>query len=145
MQTKLKGFWEKIKGFFTKLNKKTRILLGACAAVLLILIIAAVVLLNRKEYAVLYGGLTANETSTVLKYLSDNGVTDYQIRGDTILVPKGRETQLQAQFAMSGNMNTGFMYEFYLDNKSMIDTSDERYQMWLAAGEQYLAAIIRQF
>ncbi|MCI8677527.1 MAG: flagellar M-ring protein FliF [Lawsonibacter sp.] len=145
MQTKLKGFWEKIKGFFTKLNKKTRILLGACAAVLLILIVAAVVLLNRKEYAVLYGGLTANETSTVLKYLSDNGVTDYQIRGDTILVPKGRETQLQAQMAMSGNMNTGFMYEFYLDNKSLMDTSDERYQMWLAAGQQYLAAIIRQF
>ena len=90
MQTKLKGFWEKIKGFFTKLNKKTRILLGACAAVLLILIVAAVVLLNRKEYAVLYGGLTANETSTVLKYLSDNGVTDYQIRGDTIL-PSGAQ------------------------------------------------------
>ena len=43
MQTKLKGFLEKIKGFFTKLNKKTRILLGACGVVLLLLLIATAV------------------------------------------------------------------------------------------------------
>ena len=34
-QTKLKELWEKIKGFFQKLNKKTRILLGVCLVVIL--------------------------------------------------------------------------------------------------------------
>ena len=145
MQTKLKGFLEKIKGFFTKLNKKTRILLGACGVVLLLLLIAAAVLMNRKEYAVLYGGLTASETSTIVTFLSDSGVTDYQIQGDSILVPKGRETQLQAQLAMSGYPTTGFMYEYYTDSKNMTDTSAERDKAWLIAGQQYLAAVIRQF
>lgn len=145
MQTKLKGFLEKIKGFFTKLNKKTRILLGACGIVVLILIIAAAVLMNRKEYAVLYGGLTASETSTIVQFLGDNGVTDYQIQGDSILVPKGRETQLQAQLAVSGYPTKGFMYEFYTDSKNIADTSAERDRAWLIAGADYLAAIIRQF
>ena len=100
MQTKLKGFWEKVKSFFAKLNKKTRILLGICAGVILVMIIAAVLLLNRKEYVVLRTGLTASETSTIVQFLSDNGVTDYQIQGDSVLVPKGREIQLQSQLAL---------------------------------------------
>ena len=49
MQTKLKGLWEKVKGFFKKLNKKVRILLGVVAAVVLILIIAAAILLKKKQ------------------------------------------------------------------------------------------------
>lgn len=143
MQTKVKDLWEKVKGFFNKLNKKVRILLGVGAAVLLILILAAVLLLNRKEYALLYGGLTANETSTIVKYLSDNGLSDYQIRGDAIYVPKGRETQLQAQLALSGYNTSGFMYEYYRDNISAISTTDEQDRAWLVAGQQYLAAVIR--
>ena len=93
MQTKLKGFWEKIKGFFAKLNKKTRILLGVCAAVILVLIVAAALLLNRKEYASLCTGLTVSETSSVISFLNENGVTDYKISGNSILVPAGREEQ----------------------------------------------------
>ena len=90
MQTKLKGFWEKVKGFFAKLNKKTRILLGVCAAVVFVLIVAAALMLNQKEYATLCTGLTANETSSVIQFLNENGVTDYRISNDSILVPKGR-------------------------------------------------------
>lgn len=144
MQTKLKGLWEKVKGFFKKLNKKVRILLGVVAAVILILIIAAAILLNRKEYAVLYSGLTASETSTIVKYLGDNGVTDYQIHGDSILVPKGRETQLQAQLALSGYPTSGFMYEYWNENKSAISTTNEQDRLWLVACEQKLAAVIRE-
>ena len=88
-QTKLKELWEKIKSFFKKLNKKVRILLGVFLVVLLAVIIAAAVLLNQKEYAVLYTGLNSTEISTVGSYLADRGVTDYQIQGDTILVPAG--------------------------------------------------------
>ena len=145
MQTKLKGLWEKVKGFFKKLNKKVRILLGVVAAVILVLIIAAAVLMNRKEYALLYGGLTASETSNVISYLNDNGVSDYQIQGDCIYVPKGRETQLQAQLAMSGYRTTGFMYEYYKDNVGSFSTTNEQDRLWLVACEEKLTAMIRQF
>ncbi|MEY8418004.1 flagellar basal-body MS-ring/collar protein FliF [Oscillospiraceae bacterium 44-5] len=143
-QTKLKELWEKIKSFFKKLNKKVRILLGVFLVVLLAVIIAAAVLLNQKEYAVLYTGLNSTEISTVGSYLADRGVTDYQIQGDTILVPAGREVQLQAELAMSGYLTTGFNYE-YLDNLSGISTEAERREALRIATIQKLEATIRQF
>ncbi len=144
MQTKLKGFWEKIKGFFAKLNKKTRILLGVCAGVILVLIIAAALLLNRKEYAVLCSHLTASETSAVISFLSENGVADYRINNDQILVPKGREEQLQVQLMTSRTLNSGFLYESYFGNTGTFSTEAERREAMRIATEQKLEAMIRQ-
>lgn len=144
MQTKLKGFWEKIKGFFAKLNKKTRILLGVCAAVILVLIIAAALLLNRKEYAVLCSSLTASETSSVIAFLNDNGVTDYRINNDQILVPKGREEQLQIQLMTSRTLDSGFLYETYFNKTGTFSTEAERKEAMRIATQEKLEAMIRQ-
>ena len=144
MQTKLKGFWEKIKGFFAKLNKKTRILLGVCAAVILVLIIAAALLLNRKEYASLCTGLTVSETSSVISFLNENGVTDYKISGDSILVPAGREEQLQIQLVTSRTLNSGFFYETYFDKVGTFSTEAERREAMRIATQEKLEAMIRQ-
>ena len=144
MQTKLKGFWEKIKGFFAKLNKKTRILLGVCAAVILVLIVAAALLLNRKEYASLCTGLTVSETSSVISFLNENGVTDYKISGDSILVPAGREEQLQIQLVTSRTLNSGFFYETYFDKVGTFSTEAERREAMRIATQEKLEAMIRQ-
>lgn len=144
MQTKLKGFWEKIKGFFAKLNKKTRILLGVCAAVILVLIIAAALLLNRKEYAVLCSRLTVSETSSVISFLNENGVTDYRINNDQILVPKGREEQLQIQLVTSRTLNSGYFYETYFDRTGTFSTEAERKEAMRIATQEKLEAMIRQ-
>ena len=110
MQTKLKGFWEKIKSFFAKLNKKTRILLGACAGVVLVLIAVAALWYNQTDYELLQGGLNATEISNLVKFLDSSGVADYQVKGDSVYVPEGRSEALQTQLALSGNLNSGFLY-----------------------------------
>ena len=143
MQTKLKGLWEKVKGFFQKLSRKALILLGVCAAAVLVVIIAAAILLNKKEYALLYTGLNTAETSTVVQYLSDHGVSDYRIQGDSILVPKGRENQILADLAMGGYLTTGFNYDFYQQNVSSFSTSAERVEATRIATVQKLEAVIR--
>ncbi len=145
MQTKLKGFWEKVKGFFAKLNKRTRILLGVCAGVILVLIIAAALLLSRKEYATLCSGLTATETSAVVQFLSENGVADYKIEDDRILVPANREEQLQVQLLTSQTLGSGFLYETYFDKTGTFSTEAERREAMRIATEQKLEAIIRRF
>lgn len=146
IQTRLKEFWEKIKGFFKKLNKTAQILLGIGAVVVLALAIALVVRLNQKEYAVLFTGLTSSETSTVISFLSDNGVADYRIQGDTILVQKGRETQLQSQLIMSGNLSGAYLnHSFYTENSGALTTSEEQKRIWLIDTEQRLQAVIQQF
>lgn len=144
VQAKLKDLWEKVKGFFAKLNKKTRILLGVCAAVILVLIVAAALLLNRKEYAVLCSHLTASETSSVISFLNDNGVTDYRINNDQILVPEGRDEQLQIQLVTSRILNSGFFYETYFDKVGTFSTEAERREAMRIATQEKLEAMIRQ-
>lgn len=145
IQTKLKELWEKVKGFFKKLNKKVRILLGVVLVVILALAVLLAVRLNRKEYATLITGLTASDTSAVIGFLNNNGVTDYQIQGDSILVPEGWVTQLQSQLALSGNLNAGFLYPYYTDNITMTSTSAEQDRAWLISGQERLEAIIQTF
>jgi len=122
VQTKLKDLWEKVKGFFKKLNKKTLVVLGVCAVVILALIIAAVLMLNKKEYALLYTGLNTSETTTVTQYLRDHQV-DFKMEGDAIYVPKGRETQIQVDLAQGGYFTTGFNYDYYTENVTSFSTS----------------------
>jgi len=146
LQTKLKGFWEKIKSFFAKLNKKTRILLGACAGVVLVLIAVAALWYNQTDYELLQGGLNATEISNLVKFLDSSGVADYQVKGDSVYVPEGRSEALQTQLALSGNLNSGFLYESYRDGIGGLNiTTDEEAKLWLSAREQKLAAIIMQF
>ena len=144
-QTRLKELWEKVKDFFKKLNKKMRILLGVCLVVILAAAIVLFLQANKKEYAVLCTGLNASDTSTVVKFLSDNGVADYKIQNDTILVPKGREVQLQTQLVLSGNLNSGYLYPYYTENVGLTSTSTEQERAWLVSVQQRLEAIIRTF
>lgn len=147
MQTRLKGLWEKIKGFFAKLNKKTRVLLGVCAGVLLVLAVAAVIwnFSREKEYEVLWTGLTDSEITTVSQFLSDSGVTDFKISGDSILVPEGRAARLQVQLVTSGQLNSGYLYEFYTQNTGAFSTEAERKEAIRIATQERLAAMIRDF
>ena len=139
------GLWEKVKAFFIKMNKKTRILLGVCAAIILVAVVAAVLLLNRKTYVELFTGLNTSETSAVVGYLNDNGVTDYQIQGDSVLVPESMQSQLQAQMVLAGYPTSGYLYEYYTDNVNNLSTNSERETAMRVAIEQKLEAVIRWF
>ena len=143
MNAKVKGLWEKVKGFFVKINKKTRILLAVCGAVVLTAIVVAAVLLSRTEYAILFTGLNTSETSAIVGYLNDNGVKDYKIQGDSILVPEQMQTQLQAQMVLAGYPTSGYLYEFLTGNTNNLSTNSERATAERIAIEQKLAAVIR--
>ena len=144
-QTKLKELWEKIKGFFQKLNKKTRILLGVCLVVILAAVILLTLRMNKKEYAVLCTDLSANDISTVVQFLGENGVTDYKIQNDTILVPAGREAQLQVQLMTSNRVNNAYLYPYYTEHSGGINSQIQDERAWLISIEQKLAAVVRQF
>ena len=51
MDTKLKGYWEKVKEFFQKLSKKMKIALAAGAVVLLVLFFLVSFLLSLHFYS----------------------------------------------------------------------------------------------
>ena len=145
MDTKLKGLWEKIKAFFIKMNKKTRILLGVCAGIILVLIVAAAVMLSNKPYGVLYTGLSSTETSSIMGYLSDNGITDYQVSGDSILVPENQVSQLQAQLALAGYPTTGALFPYYTEHSGGLTTNSQLDRAYLISTMEKLEGIFRKW
>lgn len=146
MKEKIKAIGESIKNFFGKLGKKTMIALGVALGVLVILAIVLVISLNNKDYVVLLTGLSTAETSSVVTYLQDNGVTDYRMENnDTVLVPKGQENALKAQLLLAGYPKSGFFYDTYFDNVGSLSTESERNVAFLIALQEKIQAVIRSF
>lgn len=81
MQEKVKGFFQKIKQWWLSAAKKTKILLGAGAAAVLVVIALVLAVSLNQPYTVLFTGLNQTDLTAIVSYLSDNGVTDYQIPG----------------------------------------------------------------
>lgn len=146
MQERVKGYLDKIKQWWKAVNKKAKVLLvGGLFAVLAA--IAIVVLVNvNQPYTVLFTGLNQTELTTIVSYLSDNGVTNYRIqKEDTILVPKNQEAQLKADLILQGYPSSGFAYSTYLDNVGSLTTESERNTLFLYELQDRIAAVIRCF
>lgn len=145
MKTKLKDLWGKVKGFFAKLNKKIRILLGVAVAVILIATAVVVYQMNNQPYAVLFTGLSATETSSIMSYLETNGIVEYQIRGESILVPQDQEATLKTKLLLEGYPKSGYLYESYFNNVSSMSSASERNTALLIATQERLEATICSF
>ena len=146
MQEKVKGFFQKIKQWWLSAAKKTKILLGAGAAAVLVVIALVLAVSLNQPYTVLFTGLNQTDLTAIVSYLSDNGVTDYQIQGeDTVLVPESQEEQLKAALLIEGYPNSGSGYSMYLDHVSSLTTESERSQLALYDLQDRLAGVIRNF
>lgn len=142
LDVKIKGFFEKVKDFFKKMSKKTRIVLGATTAVLMIGIVAFVIWANNKPYEVLWTGQSSSEASSVLSWLSENGVTDYKVQGDSILVPADRVNVLKGQLVLAGYPKNGYLFDVYFDHINSLSTTSEQDRVWLMGLEEKMRSVI---
>ena len=146
MGEKLKTFWNKTKEALKKVSKKVYIL---TASILILVIVGVVILVSTSNtYTVLFTGLSASETSSIVSFLAGQGVTDYKMENnDTILVPKAQEASLKAQLLMEGYPQTGFAYSYdtYYDNIGSLSTESERRTAWLHDLQDKMSAVVRCF
>ena len=143
MKEKVAGAADKIKGFFKGLGKRTRILLGAGLGLVLVLLVAAVVFMNNQPYEPLFVGLTSSDTQSILTYLEQNGVTDYKVQGDSVLVPKAQEERLKAQLILAGYPKSGFGYDIYMGNVGALSTDADRQNALRFDLQERLSGVIR--
>lgn len=142
VKEKAKAFLSKTKERLKKISKKVWIIIAA-VLVVLIVAIAIMLTLNKKEYEVLVTQVSDTEASTILNFLSEQGVTDYKVEdGNTILVPAGQESGLKARILMANLNQTG---NYYAENVSSFSTNDERSYAQKKELEQGMAATIRNF
>lgn len=144
MQEKLKGFGGKLKDFFSKMGKKTRMILVCILGALILTGVIFAIVMNNRPYAVLFTGLSTEEISSISTYLSDNGVTNFRVQGtDTILVPESQESQLKANLLMQGYPTSGFAYETYRKGVGTMSTDSDRQVAYLQDLQDRMAGVIR--
>lgn len=145
MKEKLKGMWEKVKSFFASMNKKLKIAIGAIAALAVAAIVIVIVYRNvNKPYTVLFSDLSSEDMASVLGFMSDNNITEYQVEGsDTILVPEDQESRLRAQLIQQGYPSSGFAYDTYWDHIGTLSSESDRIQTVLYELQDRLGATIK--
>lgn len=140
---KLKGYLEKVKTALGKVSKKIWIRL----AVIVVVAVAAVILLyNNRPYAVLIDGANNEETSTVLSWLGEKGVTDYRMEGTgTILVPQSMAVGLKAELLQEQYSQSKSSFSGYFERVGALSTQYDRRVAKLEALQEEIRSTIRQF
>lgn len=144
IKDKLQDGTKKIKEFYSGDKKKKRI--GITSAVLAIVIAASVfsaVKLNKKEYVSLFTDLTTEDLSSVVATLEEQGVTDYKIKDDSILVNSKDEFNIRASIMTSGYPKSGFGYETYNSQLSLMTSESARQTAELQDLQDRMGATIR--
>lgn len=144
VQEKVKGFFGKLKEKWGALSKRVKIVLCGVLAAVVALVVVLLATMTGQSYVPLFSGLNSTDLSSVVTYLSDNGVSDYKVQDDgTILVPADQEVQLRANLLMADYPTSGFSYSTYLDNVGSLTTEAEREKLSLMEIQDRLAATIR--
>ena len=146
VKEKLQNNLNKVKSFFEGENKKKRIITAAIiiVAVIIVSVIVAVVL-NNRPYETLFTGLTTDEASAIVGKLEEYGATDYKIEGDAIKVPAAQEPDLKAKLLLDGYPKSGFGYDTYFNNISMMASDSDRDTVRNYELQDRMAAVIRCF
>ena len=94
---KLKQTFQRVKDFIRGVNPKKRRIFIAVAALVIVISIGTALFLNKKEYNVLFTGLTGEEATEIMGKLQEKGV-EYKSQGDgTILVDAKVEEKIRAE------------------------------------------------
>lgn len=147
MREKVKEITDKIRQWWKAASRKMKALLGAGAAIVVVAIILVVAASMNRPYTTLFTGLNQTDLTSIVSYLSDNGVSSYRVEGeDTILVPEDQEAQLKSELLLQGYPSSGFGYSTtYFDRVSSLTTESERTQLALYDLQDRIASVIRYF
>lgn len=147
MKERAIGALEKVKSVLGALSRKTKILIGVVAVAALALIVGLAIYSNvqASKYTLLFSDLNTDEASTILTKLDEYGAT-YQYKGDgRIMVPVEQEPQLKAKLLQEGYPKSGFTYDIFKENVSMMTTDFEKQQYVLYELQDRMQATLRCF
>ena len=146
MGDRVKEAGGKVRDFFGKLSRRTRIILAALLGVAVLAAAGYGIWQATRPYVVLFQDLSQNDLSAVLNYMDSNGITDYRVRNnDTILVPESQEYSIRAAVLMGNYTGTGSNYELYLTNVGALSSDSDRRTLQLYDLQNRLGGTIKSF
>ncbi|MDE6831097.1 MAG: flagellar M-ring protein FliF, partial [Lachnospiraceae bacterium] len=122
----MKEKFGQFKEFAGNLSSKTKKLIIAGAAVVIVAAVVIAVVLNNRPYVELFSGLGQEEAQQIVQKLQEDEV-DYKFSGDsTILVKEDVVDQTKATLVQEGYPKSGFTYDTFKDNASMLTTESDK-------------------
>lgn len=119
---------KQIQEFWQKQNKKTRVVIIVSLVALIMVAISSSFLLNRKNYVVLYRGLSSSEGAEIITKLESMPV-DVKVENDgTIRVPQSDEARLKMQLASEGYPKNALTYDVFKNNSDFMTTDFDKKQ-----------------
>lgn len=142
---KLKELFQRLKDTAQGISPKKRNAMIAITALILVVSVASAYMLNKKEYNVLFTGLNDQEGSEIIAKLQEKGIGYKYENGGTILVDSAVEEQIRAELVYEGYPKSGFTYDVFKNNISLMTTDFEKVKYELFELQDRIGATIRLF
>lgn len=125
MDAGLKNIWGRLKGFWTKLSVKVRIILIVAIVGAIVGTIAANVLLTQTQYELIYSGLSDAESGQIVTDLQSHGFK-YKLEGNNIYVDRSVADQARMELAVDGYPQTTLDYSVYESGNTWAMTDNDK-------------------
>lgn len=133
------------KEFVGRFSRKTIALVVAGVVVLIAAAIVIAVVLNNRPYTELFSGLGQEEAQQIVQKLQEDEI-DYKFDGNsTILVKEDVVDQTKATLVQEGYPKSGFTYDTFKDNASMLTTDSDKKTYKLYELQDRIGSTIRLF
>lgn len=133
------------KEFAGNLSSRAKKLIIAGAVILIVAAVAIAVVLNNRPYAELFSGLGQEEAQQIVQKLQEDEI-DYKFDGNsTILVKEDVVDQTKATLVQEGYPKSGFTYDTFKDNASMLTTDSDKKTYKLYELQDRIGSTIRLF
>ncbi len=145
MNEKVKKVTTVIKDKWTGFSKAVKILIIAVPVALIAIIIILVNLLNHKDEAVLFSGLTTAEAGEISAAITDLGVSDVRMNGNgDIIVPSDQVDNLRMQLSVQGYPKNSTNYDIWNDGVDLWSTDSDKREVQRQQREARIAATLAQ-
>lgn len=135
---------EKLAAINAKLSKKAKIIIAIVTILVIVIAFAIALALNTTNYAVLYTGLDEAEATEIIGVLEEQAI-QYEHKDGTISVPEEMVDKVKVALAAEGYPKSGFTYDIFKDNVSLLATDFEKYKYAQFELESRMAETIKQF
>ena len=112
MNERLKKVTTVVKDKWSGFSKMVKILICTVPVAIIAIIIILSIILNHKDSATLFTGLTTTEVSEISRVITELGVTDVVVRSNgEIKVPEDQVDYLRMQLAVQGYPKSSDNYD----------------------------------
>lgn len=144
MNERIKKVTTVIKEKWTGFTVPIRIMIIAIPVIIIAIIIILANLLNHKDEAELYTGLTTQEAVQIAAEIENLGVEGAKVSGGTITVPVDQVDYLRMQLAVKGYPNSSPDYDIWNTSIDLWSTDSDKREVARQQLEARIGATLRQ-